>query len=66
MPDTPIKPPNKRVDELTTQITSKISKMFPDISNIKERQTKIINDLGKELAIAMALIEEYEKLRDEK
>lgn len=64
MPDTPIKPPNKRVDELTTETTIEISELFPDITNVRERQTKIIDYLGKELALARAKIEIYEQSKE--
>ncbi len=60
MPDPPIKPPNKRVDELTTKITIEISELFLDVTNVRERQTKIIDYLGKELALVRAKIEIYE------
>ena len=61
MPDPPIKPPNKRADELTTQITFETFEKFSHIRMINERNTAMIDDLGKRLAFALAKIEIYEK-----
>lgn len=58
MPDK-AKPLRERVNELTTQITAEISEMFPEVTNKRERDTKIIDYLGKELALALAKLEIY-------
>lgn len=55
MPNTPIKPPNKRVDELTTKITLSLHKDF-------KTETEMIDFLVNELATKTALNEEYEKI----
>lgn len=60
MPDTPIMPPNKRVDELTTQITFDTFDKFKHIKRRGERDTAMIDYLGKELALAWAKLEMYE------
>lgn len=61
MPDPPIKPPNKRVEELTTQTTFEVFEKFKHIKNINERNQWSIDYLVKELALAKAKIEIYEK-----
>jgi len=61
MPDTPIKPPNKRVEELTTEITFEVFEKFKHITNKRERDTRTIDYLGKELALAKAKLEVYER-----
>ena len=60
MPDTPIKPLRERVNELTTEITGLIAEKFKHIINRRERDTKMIDYLGKELALAWAKLEIYE------
>lgn len=60
MPNDPIKPPNKRVEELTTKITLETFEKFKHITNKRERDTKMIDYLGKELALAWAKLEIYE------
>ena len=55
---TPLK---ERVNELTTFITSMIDKKFKHIKNRQERQQWQIDHLGKELALAWAKLEIYEK-----
>lgn len=64
MPDTPIKPPNKRVEELTTKITFDTFDKFKHITNRQERQQWMIDYLGKELALAWAKIEIYENQKE--
>ena len=59
MPDK-IKPLKERVNELTTQITSEIHEKFKHIINRRERDTKMIDYLGKELALARAKLEIYQ------
>lgn len=56
--DEPLK---ERVNELTTQITFEISEMFLDITNKRERDTKIIDRLGKQLARLRAELEIYKQ-----
>jgi hypothetical protein len=58
MPNTPIKPPNKRVDELTTEITLNLHESF-------DNETQMIDYLVRELATKTVLNEEYEKIINE-
>lgn len=50
----------KRVEELTTQITFDTFDKFKHIMNRRERDTKMIDYLGKELALVLAKLEVYE------
>jgi hypothetical protein len=50
MPDVPIKPPNKRVDELVTDLTLSVSEMFEDEKILTRRYSKMITYLVRELA----------------
>lgn len=59
MPDVPIKPPNKRVDELVTELTLSVSEMFEDEKILVKRYSKMLTHLTKELAIALLKIEAY-------
>jgi len=54
MPDLPIKPPNKRVDELTTEITLDIFEKFKTESDLQKRNNEIITYLIKQIAILKA------------
>ncbi len=65
MPDIPIKPPNKRIEELTTEITFEAFEKYKYIKNKQERDQWIIDYLGKKLAYSRALCEEYKKILDE-
>jgi len=57
MPDLPIKPPNKRVGGLTTEITLDIFEKFKTESDLQKRNNEIINYLIKQIAILKANIE---------
>lgn len=59
MPDVPIKPPNKRVDELVTELTLSVSEKFEDEKILIKRYSHMITHLTKELAIALLKIEAY-------
>lgn len=61
MPDVPIKPPNKRVDELVTELTLSVSEMFEDEKILVKRYSKMLTHLTKELAIALLKLEAYEQ-----
>lgn len=51
MPDDPEKPPNKRVDELVTEITDEMWKFLKVREMPKVRSNKIITYLIKRIAI---------------
>ena len=61
MPDVPIKPPNKRVDELVTELTLSVSEQFEDEKILVKRYSKMLTHLTKELAIALLKVEAYEE-----
>lgn len=61
MPDVPIKPPNKRVDELVTELTLSVSEKFEDEKILVKRYNKMLTHLTRELAIALLKLEAYEK-----
>lgn len=63
MPDVPIKPPNKRVDELVTELTLSVSEQFEDEKILVKRYSKMLTHLTKELAIALLKLEAYEKTK---
>lgn len=63
MPDVPIKPPNKRVDELVTELTISVSEMFEDEKILVKRYSKMLTHLTKELAIALLKLETYEQAK---
>ena len=65
MPDPPVRPPGKRVDELTTELTFEINEKFQGEAIRNRRNTLMINHAIKELAYFKALCEEYEKIIDE-
>jgi len=57
MPDPPIKPPNKRVSELTTELTLSVHEKFRHEKDMHNRANEIITYLIKEIAILKAQIE---------
>lgn len=61
MPDDPTLPPNKRVDELVTELTLSVSEMFEDEKILVKRYSKMLTHLTRELAIALLKIEAYKK-----
>ena len=60
MPRPGTKPPTKRVNEITTEITLKMWEQHGSVGTLHERDTLMINELIKELAICRAIIEVYE------
>lgn len=63
MPDVPIKPPNKRVDELVTELTLSVSERFEDEKILTKRYSKMLTHLTRELAIALLKVEAYEQAK---
>jgi hypothetical protein len=61
MPDPPIKPPNKRINELVTEITNVMWGHLKVKEMPKVRDNKMITFLIRKLAILEARIEELEK-----
>jgi len=61
MPDVPIKPPNKRLDELVTELTLSVSEKFEGEKTLVKRYAKMMTHLTRELAIALLKLEEFEK-----
>jgi hypothetical protein len=61
MPDVPIKPPNKKVDEKVTELTLKVSEMFEHEKNFVKRYSQIITYLTRQLAEIQIKLEENEK-----
>jgi len=61
MPDVPIKPPNKRVDSLTTELTLEVHRLFKDEKDLVKRNNEIITYLIKQLAVTKAILEVYEQ-----
>lgn len=64
MPDVPIKPPNKRVDELVTELMLSVSQMFEDEPILLKRYPQMLTYLTRELAIAKLKIEVYENSKE--
>ena len=66
MPSPGTKPPTKRGEELRTKITAEMWKKFnkegsKTLSELHERDTKMINELIARLADALEKLEIYEK-----
>jgi len=60
MPDLPIKPPNKRVAELMTELTEETFEKFKHEKNFDRARNRMITFLIEELANAKCKIELYE------
>ncbi len=65
MPDKGIKPPNKRVEQLVTEIGRKLHNIHKGEIVLKVKSDKIATDAIKEAAYYKALCELYQKLIDE-
>lgn len=62
MTDVPTVPPNKRVSDLTTEITLDLHEKFKNEKDFKKRDTEMIDYLIKKLAYHKALIEVTQKM----
>lgn len=65
MTDVPTVPPNKRVSDLTTEITLNLHEKFKDEKDFKKRDTEMIDYLVKKLALCKASFEYHEKVFNE-
>lgn len=61
MPDDQELPPNKKVNELVTELTLSVSEKFEDEKILVKRYNKMLTHLTRELAIALLKLEAYEK-----
>ncbi len=64
MPDKPIKPINKRVDELTTKLTYEEAEKFANEIIPFDKQKKIASYALRELAYYKELVKEMQKVID--